>query len=327
MGDEVALLAEKGDYVKAIDLLLQQQLNEWQLLSNGRKSLDSVKEKEFEFDGYTIKVQYNPGRITSSSAKVDPLSIKERKCFLCPSNLPKEQRGIEYNSDYLILVNPFPIFPSHLTIIHKEHLPQQIDGYLRQMLTLSKDLADKYVVFYNGPQCGASAPDHFHFQAGDKGFMPIDYDYDKLKQNYWELMGGDEEINIWYVDDGLRKFIAFESENPDPIIEEAEDVIKALKNISNAPAEPLMNIICSYVDDKWRLIIIPRHKHRPTQYFAEGDENILLSPASVDIGGVCITPLEKDFNKITENDLTDIFKQVMMSDEDFEALLHHREEE
>ena len=121
-----------------------------------------------------MKVQFNPGRYISTSAKVDEKSINDRKCFLCPANLPEEQKGILYEEEYLILGNPFPIFPEHFTIPNINHVPQQIKNNFPLMLKLTKDLSKHYVVLYNGPKCGASAPDHFHFQAGTKNFMPIE---------------------------------------------------------------------------------------------------------------------------------------------------------
>ena len=143
-----------------------------------------------------INAQFNAGRMTSTSAKVDPKSISERKCFLCEKNLPAEQKGILYNNKYIILCNPFPIFPTHFTLTHKEHQPQRILDTFSDMLDLSKDLSKHYSVIYNGPRCGASAPDHLHFQAGNKYFMPIDDEFHQIKNEYGKMIFEDDDLSI-----------------------------------------------------------------------------------------------------------------------------------
>ncbi|MDR0866076.1 MAG: DUF4922 domain-containing protein, partial [Candidatus Symbiothrix sp.] len=158
---------------KIVKDLLCDQLEEWSLVKSNYEALKNVKSKEFQFDGFIIKVQFNPARIVSSAAKIDAKSIQERKCFLCPANLPKEQTGIPFGNDYQLLVNPFPIFPEHFTIPTYKHTDQLIIHRYGDMLDLAKSM-DKYTVFYNGPKCGASAPDHAHFQAGIKGFLPLE---------------------------------------------------------------------------------------------------------------------------------------------------------
>ena len=150
---------------------LERQIRDWDTAKNNYEALKHVKVKEFELNGSTVKVQFNPARIVSSAAKVDAKSLKERKCFLCEANRPAVQEGLPWE-DYTILVNPFPIFPKHLTIPANEHTPQLIAGRISDMMKIARVL-ESYVVFYNGPKCGASAPDHMHFQAGNVGFMPV----------------------------------------------------------------------------------------------------------------------------------------------------------
>lgn len=313
----------EGDLGSAAHLLLESQKQTWQHLAAGYKSLETVEEKTFYFNGYRIKVQFNPGRIISSSAKVDAASIKKRKCFLCMQNQPAEQMGILYDDDYLILANPFPIFPEHFTIPKTTHIPQQIAGNLGELLKLSRDLSSRYAAFYNGPKCGASAPDHFHFQAGNKGFMTIDDDFHQLKNEYGETLIDDADLTITAVDDGLRRFITFESLNFNKIIDLFENFYKNYFLLVKSLEEPMMNILSYYeVEYGWRLIIFLRSKHRSSHYFAEGAKNILLSAAAVDLGGVCILPLEKDFIKITRDDLIEIFREISISKEYFEFVKH-----
>lgn len=297
--------------------LLAQQKDTWELPRKGYESLKSVETRNFEFDGFNVKVQFNPGRIVSSSAKVDAASIKERKCFLCYNHLPQEQKGIRYGSDYLILCNPFPIFTEHFTIPHIEHTPQRIDTSYSTALDLCRDLSAYYTVFYNGPKCGASAPDHLHFQAGEKFFMPIDQEYENIRETLGKKIADNGMLQIYAVDGYLRKFISFESSDKQQIETALDLYLKSYQKISAPGEEPMMNMLFFYGNGKWRVLAFPRDKHRPSYYFAEGDDNILLSPASVDMGGVLITPLEKDFLKITKDNIIDIFAQVTASEERF----------
>jgi ATP adenylyltransferase/5',5'''-P-1,P-4-tetraphosphate phosphorylase II len=313
--------AGSGNFADVIKYLLENQKKEWGKLAEGYETLNSVKVKSFQFDGFKIKVQYNPGRFTSSSAKVDPGSIKERKCFLCIPNLPEEQRGVKYGDDFIVLVNPFPIFPEHFTIAHLNHIPQQISGWFGKMLSLSKDLSKFYTVIYNGPKCGASAPDHLHFQAGNKFFMTVDNEFHLIKNEYGETVFENDLLAVTGVDDSLRRFIAIETSQ----METAEKVFGLFYDIYSKAVsyneEPMMNILSFYEEEYgWRIIIYLREKHRSSHFFKEGDDKILLSPAAVDLGGVCITPLEKDFNRTDKELVTEIFREVSLRKEQFDYI-------
>ncbi|RPI74271.1 MAG: DUF4922 domain-containing protein [Ignavibacteriales bacterium] len=315
-----------NDYSEAARLLLREQLKVWKDLDSAYTSLKSVQLKSFQYNGFVIKVQHNPGRVKSSTAKVDEKSIKERKCFLCPENLYNEQQALKYGNDFLILVNPFPILTEHYTIPHVNHIPQRIREWFGSMLLLSKDM-QRDVLIYNGPKCGASAPDHLHFQAGSKFFMPLDDEFHSLKNEYGEIIVDDDKITVAGIDDGLRKFISVETND----IAAAEFVFKILfesyLKVSPDEIEPMMNILVLYEPQKeegeffgWRIIIFLRNKHRSSHYFRDGEDRILLSPAAVDLGGLCILPFKNDFEKITKNDITEIFKEVSIGKEQFEFI-------
>jgi ATP adenylyltransferase/5',5'''-P-1,P-4-tetraphosphate phosphorylase II len=315
---ENSFYSVSGNVAVETKKLLNEQKKSWPQCAEGYGFLDSLKIKTFQFDGFTIKVQFNYGRLISSSAKVDAASIKERKCFLCPANLPDEQKGIYYKNDFVILCNPFPIFKEHFTIPKLQHTPQRIVGNINSLLALAKDLGEYYSVFYNGPKCGASAPDHLHFQAGNKDFMPIDNEYETLKAKYGDNLVSAENIEVYSINDGLRKFISLESKDEFKLTKKLLKALDIISNVNPSDIETMINILVNYSDETgWRVIIFPREKHRPSHYFAEGEDNILLSPASVDVGGVCITPLEKDFNKIDEEILRQIFSEVMLNNEKF----------
>ena len=268
----------------SVNKLFDGQLLNWELARNNYKALEQVKEKTLLVDGQEYKVQFNPARIISTTAHIDAQSIKNRKCILCAKNRPAEQEGIPFKEHYMILVNPYPIFPRHLTIPLIEHKPQLIASHFGDMLDLAQLLED-YIVFYNGPKCGASAPEHFHFQAGNKGFLPIE----KARN--------------------IKNMIKIESENKEELVERFRQIYDSLEQKPDDD-EPKMNILTWYEAAKWIVCIFPRKKHRPSCYFAEGETHILINAASVELGGVFVTPLEKDFEKITAEDIVGILSEV-----------------
>ncbi len=311
------LIAQNNFADAAKELLINQQKT-WKQLRDGYESLKQIKTKTFRFDGFTMKLQFNPGRYISTSAKVDAKSINERKCFLCPANLPEEQKGILCEDEYLILGNPFPIFPEHFTIPNINHVPQEIKNNFSLMLKLTKDLSKHYVVLYNGPKCGASAPDHFHFQAGTKSFMPIVDDFHQLKNEYGDLLIENDELTVYGIDDGIRRMVSLESLNSEVLNEVFDKLYEIYSSVSGNNEEPFLNIVSAYEEEfGWSVIVFLREKHRSSHYFAEGDEKILLSAASIDLGGVCITPLEKDFEIMTKEKLTEILSEVALNKESF----------
>jgi hypothetical protein len=298
--------------------LLQEQMNAWELARNNYEALSQVRVKELNFNKFKIKVQFNPARIVSSSAKVDSKSIQERKCFLCEQNRPVEQKGIPFGDNYVVLVNPFPIFPKHLTIPACEHVDQLIFNRFGDMLDLAYNL-DEFTIFYNGPKCGASAPDHVHFQAGSKGFLPIEKE--------WKMFADSEVLEyqsakLFLLDSYLRGTLVIESESKDSAVKLFEKIYASLE-VKPDESEPMMNILVWFDSDKWVICIFPRTLHRPSCYTAQGDDNILISPASVDMGGVFITPLEKDFEKISPQNICDILQEVSMDEVMLQEIVEH----
>lgn len=300
--------------------LFEDQITGWPLLGENWEKLDSVLLKSFNFGGFNIQVQFNPKRITSSAAKVDKGSIEKRPCFLCTANRPTEEDHVAFCNDYEILCNPFPIFRKHYTITHRDHIPQEIDSEFSRMLDMSKELPE-LAVFYNAPACGASAPDHLHFQAGSRGLMPIEDELESLREGYGKQLLQGDGFSLFAINDGLRCFLLLESLQKEGI-EEIFIRISAYMRRQVKGAEPMLNILV-YFNEGWQVLVFPRDKHRPWQFFEEGKKNILLSPASVDMGGMMITPLEKDFNKITADDIKDIFAQISLDDRQFDELCTH----
>jgi hypothetical protein len=308
------------------DSLFEDQKSSWPLLGANWDLLEGAQIKTFDFDGCTIRVQCNPKRIVSSAAKVDRESIRNRSCFLCEKNRPPEEKNVWFGNDYEILCNPFPIFREHFTIARSDHSPQVIETEFGRFLELSRELPD-LALFYNAPNCGASAPDHMHFQAGNRGFMPIEEDIVSIMVRYGEVLLDQDGIRVTGVADLLRRFYVIESGSKEQLEGFGSGIFRMLRELQNGE-EPMINML-SYYREGWQLLLFPRHRHRPWQYFEEGEKNILLSPASVDMGGVLITPLEKDFQKITREDIKDIFAQVTFSAGNFQrmnAYIQHKTE-
>jgi len=237
---------------------------------------------------------------------VDAKAIAERKCFLCAANRPDEQKAIDFG-DYEILVNPFPIFPEHFTIPHKEHIAQQILPYFTDMLQLAEAL-DDYLIFYNGPKCGASAPDHMHFQAVTKDFLPLENDYKRLKVTHTDLLVTTEKMQLYQMKNYLRTVYCIESTN----IESAKDSFEKLYSFfqTEENIEPMMNIVCTFEAGKWFTFVLPRKTFRPWQYTAEADQQLMVSPATVEMCGIFITPIEAHFKRITKEDIVSILEQT-----------------
>lgn len=271
-----------------INNLCSMQLEEWPLLRKAIDQRDKIREKAFCWgDDFHVTVQYNPARMVSTGAIIDQKTIGERPCFLCAENRPPQQKGIPFLEKYLILCNPYPIVDNHLTIPLHSHVPQRIRRKVGDMLSLAEHLPD-YVIFYNGPRSGASAPDHFHLQAGLKS--PL-------------LLQGDHE---------LRSCLTIESANKKEAEEMFEDVYQYLHQRQPEEDEPMMNVIAFTEGNRYKLHLFPRKAHRPRQYYEEGHKQLLISPGALDMAGLIISVREEDFNKITSQDIEDIYAQVSL---------------
>jgi ATP adenylyltransferase/5',5'''-P-1,P-4-tetraphosphate phosphorylase II len=311
-------MANQYSYSQQVDELFSQQMIEWPLMASNYDALGQIRTKILDYPDFYLKVQFNPARIKSSSAKVDKTTILNRICFLCDKNRPVEQRSIQFMNKYQIMVNPFPIFPKHLTIIKTEHLPQQIRPDFSVLLELARALPG-FTIFYNGPRSGASAPDHFHLQAGSKNTMPLDYQLEMIKSEYGKLINTGN-CKTWKIDDMIRKFFVIESENAGDIEKRFNQICEKLVSKKPLEDEPDLNLHCSFDKNTWRLVVFPRSAHRPSQYFADDDENILFSPASVDLGGLLIIPRGEDFEKLDKIKAWSMLRQVCWPANDYNAL-------
>jgi hypothetical protein len=307
------------DFSKQAKELISEQIGEWDLAKKNYSSLKNVRVKTFDFGNYHIDIQFNPERIISSSAKVDARSIEARPCFLCQKNLPSQQHWLSFDNEYLVLVNPFPVFPEHLTIPNVVHTDQRINGNFVTMLDLAASL-DDFVIFYNGPKCGASAPDHLHFQAGNKGFLPVEADFANGK--CCREVRRIRSVTISHWPDYQRGIITLNGKDKIDLVSCFDRIYNKLQGLKPVEAEPMLNILVAFKNGEWIIHIFPRTLHRPAQYFETGDKQIILSPASVDMGGVLITPREEDFIRVSKEDVLDIFGQVCVKPQSIPALIN-----
>ena len=289
--------------------LFDRQLAAWPEAARRYRDLQNIETKEIDLGGMPVRVQFNPARAVSTLARTDAAAIKARPCFLCRDNRPAQQEALPFEGcdgrRYEVLVNPFPIFPEHYTVPAVEHTPQRIAGRFPDMLRLAETFPGM-VVFYNGPESGASAPDHFHFQMGCRGFLPVETHFDRLRP-VTVMRPGRASIAVTsgYIP-GLPMITA-----PDRASATAA-FLRVLRSLPVSPAtgEPQLNILC-WKDTLFRTLVIPRKAHRPSCYFVPEDRAVHISPASVDLGGVFIVPVEEDFRRVNAQVLRDIIEETV----------------
>jgi len=285
-----------------IEALFENQIQTWPRLARGIDGLKRAQTRAVRVDWFDVFIRHIPHRVASTTAAVDAESISKRPCFLCAGNLDPEQRGVAFNADYTIYCNPFPIVERHLTIVHRNHEAQRIESQFGNMLDLAKALPE-YFVIYNGPECGASAPDHMHFQAGSRVLFPIEKDLAGIRgvavRNYAR--------NVFLFRDSDRSHLA-------STIYRAIDL---LSQVTGKRPEPLLNIAVFHNENAWTVYLFPRGKHRPSVYHSG---ELTVSPASIDLCGIFVAPFEKDFVRISGNDIADIFREVTLPDDMFEEV-------
>jgi hypothetical protein len=298
--------------------LLARQKEAWPAARAGYDALNYVRERELKCRGFSARVQHNPGRIKSTLADVGEKSVAERACFLCPANLPKEQKGILYRKDYLILCNPMPVFSSHFTISHLDHRPQDLAGSVATLLRLMSDFGPGSSILYNGPRCGASAPDHLHFQAVPSGRMPIEKEIRAKQRASRRVAGG---VSVRRARGVGREVIILEGPGPAAVGDALHALVKGLQRVLLTDREPMMNLICVREEHTYTVLVFPRAKHRPDVFYLKGDGCLAISPAVVEMGGIMVTPLEKDFGRLDSVRVEQIFNEVSLKAEAVEQAI------
>ncbi|MBS1443421.1 MAG: DUF4922 domain-containing protein [Prevotella sp.] len=312
------LLQGKADIMEdsSISRFFNRQLEVWTDARHRFRDLKHVETRQFSDQ---LKLQWNPARIVSTGAKIDKKTLGERPCFLCDKNRPKVQMSKQIDEKFHLLVNPFPILPVHFTIPARKHQPQLIYknyGEMHRFISLHSDL----MVFYNGPKCGASAPDHLHFQAGTNGILPLQTNWQRLSRNLTDIISLNDEEKISVVRDFIVPAFVIISKSA-----ESDEVLfrrlyKAMPQRGDE-TEPMMNIISWRKGEEFISVVIPREKHRPEAYFAEGDAQFVVSPGALDMSGLIITPREEDFRKLTEEKALSLLQECGVSEEKMNAII------
>jgi len=298
---------------------IEDQLCRWTLAGNNFRALDGVVIKEMNVGGLLCRIQFNPARIVSSAAKTDKRSLSERPCFLCPVNRPPEQSFLPFKgmsgNPYHILVNPFPIFPDHLVVAYDGHSPQQISGRYTDILDLAYSFQD-FLFFYNGPHCGASAPDHHHFQAAGKGRLPLENDINlMLDKGELSLIAETKTASLYKYDKFTRGIFVIKTSDT----RSSERMFKRLTDccpMREGDAEARMNLICYWRNNEYISIVIFRNSHRSHHYLSDGPDHLTMSPGCVDMAGLLIAPIKAEFEKIDSRLLGEVLDEVSISSED-----------
>lgn len=312
------MLLGKADIMEdsSISRFFNRQLEVW---ADARHRFRDLKHVETRQLSDQLKLQWNPARIVSTGAKIDKKTLGERPCFLCDKNRPKEQMSKQIDEKFHLLVNPFPILPVHFTIPARKHQPQLIYknyGEMHRFISLHSEL----MVFYNGPKCGASAPDHLHFQAGTNGILPLQTNWQRLSRNLTDVISLNDEEKIAVVRDFLVPAFVIISKSAESDEALFHRLYKAMPQRGDE-TEPMMNIISWRKGEEFISVVIPREKHRPEAYFAEGCAQFVVSPGALDMSGLIITPREEDFRKLTEEKALSLLQECGVSEDKMNVII------
>jgi SpoIID/LytB domain protein len=317
----------------------RKQLEDWDEARQRYEDLQKAETKELVIGDHTLTAQFNPARMTSTGASISAEALATRPCFLCDLNRPEAQHALPIEGHYQLLVNPYPILPEHFTIPARRHTPQSILPHFKTLRNMAWNIPEA-VFFYNGPVCGASAPDHMHFQAGKRGVLPIERDwksYEMGMEKLYPLQPAEEEsieeIMMQNANCGLYILKSYicpvfvirtrPSEHPCLLFEKLYYALP----LCDGESEPRMNILCwrqswnAGREDEIVILIFPRKKHRPACYGQTGEHQLLVSPGALDMGGLLITPREKDFRTLTAGLATDILREVTLSEEELQPVI------
>ena len=311
-------LSPLTSHFSPLDRFFDRQLTLWPETRERYRELSHVETRELNVGTSTFEVQFNPARIRSTGATITKEAVAARPCFLCRKNRPEEQLMKIQDVDYELLVNPYPILPMHFTIPARRHHPQQIRGMYGEMIQLLVHYPE-LMVFYNGPLCGASAPDHAHLQAGTSGILPLQKEWQRLSRNLTEVARRGDDATLSVVEDYPCPTLVIRARNRRSSERMFASLYHALPKMADQ-SEPMMNIVAWRGDDEFISVVFPRKKHRPDCYFKTGDEQLLVSPGALDMSGYLITPRREDFERITPEAAEAILKECALSPDEFETL-------
>jgi hypothetical protein len=293
--------------IQKIEGLFDRQMRTWPQLAKGVAGLKRAKTRTVQIDWYTASIRHIPHRMASTTAPVDRESIARRPCFLCAGNLPAEEEGVRFDDDFTIYCNPLPIVDNHLTVVHRDHGTQHIANRFGNILDLAAALPG-YFVIYNGPECGASAPDHLHFQAGSRRLFPIERDTAGM-------------TGITVPGYGRNAFL-LRGRDRSALNDRMERTLELLAETVGRRGEPMVNLAVFHERGEWLTYLFPRGKHRP-EVFHSGE--LTVSPASIDLCGIFVVPLAQDFEKITGEAISAIFREITLPDAQFQEVAQRLE--
>ena len=305
----------RSGLVSDVDQLLAEQAQTWPALARGLEGLRASETRVERVYGRDVLVRHIPHRIKSTTAAVDAASISRRPCFLCPANLDPQEKGIALDSEFTAYCNPFPILERHLTIVHVEHRPQQIAGYAQALLRIAEALPGSFVI-YNGPECGASAPDHLHFQTCSRALFPIGDDLRALVPH--PAFGRPFPLGESY----LPRTFVLRGRGATALAAQVELLLEALRIVTRKQTEAMVNIAAFVESGVLQVLVFPRAKHRP-RVFESGQ--LTVSPATIDLCGVFVAPVKEHFERIRGADIEQILDEVTLSADAFEETLARME--
>lgn len=310
----LAPFVKEPGVVGRLRALYAEQLSSWPELRQGVEALNQVKMRQLDIESNQIQIQINPGRIKSVVANIDPKAISQRPCFLCESNFPKYQAGIEIVDKFVVLCNPFPIFREHFTVNYREHVDQKIINWVPQLIQISELIGPQFVVFFNGALAGASAPDHMHFQIAPARALPA---LSQLELNNLKFNG---ELSFNVTNYCSAKRLILSGSNREHLCDRITQIMTQLDELTDKGSD-LVNILAHFDNDNWIVTIVPRSKHRPSCFYHEDETKLLISPGCVELSGVIVTPRKEDFDKISPKDVANILNEVTASDDIFMNLV------
>ena len=294
-----------------VDDLLQRQFAVSEHYRKVFKDLENVRTRTIDFGTFHYVLQYNPCRIGSATADTKK-KVTPDNCFLCEAHRFPGQIALEYDEQYNILVNPYPIFKKHFTIVDKSHVPQEIIGEESKMVQMAEDLPG-FTVFYNSRNSGASAPFHRHFQACETRELPVFVQWDSMMQDTLYESHGKEPYSNGYgiIFDGTRYMYLINTHIKEYATNQLKQILGDLQKQCNTES-PEANVGISVENGCYKIVLFPRSKHRPEEYFAEGDNHYTISPGLADMAGLIPCAIESDFNRLDKERIRSIFTQVTM---------------
>ncbi len=306
-----------------ITKFLQDQLSVWPLASSNFRSLKQADVKQIKVFDLPCLAQHNPCRIASTTAEVDPVSLSSRPCFLCVAHRPAPQFHIKFEGrkdrHYNVQVNPYPIFPNHFVIARDIHSPQSIWHNFVDMMDFARKYPD-YLVFYNGPHSGASAPDHMHFQAIPNSLLPLQKAVDDFLSGSPEPLTSGQDAKLYHFNGYCRGVYVLRSDTPKSLAKLFYRLVDSAPMVEGE-SEPRLNLYIYCHAQEYRCFVILRGEVRSHHYYAKGEDHLTMTPGAADMAGYFVCPKMDDFQKLDSSLLEQMLSEVSISakDEDMVA--------